>query len=44
MKAKVRESFVRDLKRIRDKAVLSSIQRVIEESENVERLDEIRNV
>ena len=44
MKSLFRSSFLRDVRKIRDKRVLASVREVIESIESADNLSEVRNV
>ena len=44
MKTAFRSTFIKDLKAIRDKALLSRVQEVIEAAENADTLTSLRNL
>ena len=44
MKSLFRSSFLRDVRKIRDKRVLASVREVIESIERADNLSEVRNV
>ncbi len=44
MKVEFNESFLKDLKAVRDKSVLAKVQTVIESSEKADTLDQLTNL